>query len=204
MKTVALELRPLSPKTDQPNASQISLQVNRNPYPGTIMNDEEYRYFRSFCKDLAKGFGAPYHASIWERLIPQMGEVEPFIRHATVAIGALRKSHATMNQRRIPSKGSALVDPHYMFAIKAYCKALQGMRESMAQNRGDIKSALLASLLAFCFESLEGHEKAATSHAVGGSTLFHKWQKDHSFSDFMEVEDLSFAFSGLVSDIFLN
>lgn len=197
MKTRFLELHRLAPK-----GSDTSLQLRRNPHPGTIMTDEENRYFHFFYDELAKEKTAPYHASIWETLIPQMGETEPFLRHATVALGALKKSNAVMNQKPMFSKESTLLDHHHQFAVKAYCKALKGIRESITQNRGDIRSALLASLLAFCFESMEGHQKAATSHAIGGLTLFYKWRNELRISDFMETEDITFAFVGLVSDLF--
>jgi len=198
VKTTAPELRQLIPKAARPSVSQIALQVKRNPHPGIIMTEVENRYFAVFYNDLAKGFGGAYYSSIWQRLIPQMGEVEPFIRHATVALGALTKSSVPMIQNQKPLRGSPLQDPHHMFAMKAYCKALKGIRESMSQNRGDIRSALLASLLAFCFESMQGHETAAFSHAVGGVTLFQNWQKEHSNSNVMEVDDLAFTFAGLV------
>jgi len=200
-KTVS-RLRQLVPKVAQPNVGTASLQLYRNPSQGTIMTAEEHRYFYFFCNDVAKGIGAPYHASIWERMIPQTGEIEPFLRHATVALGALKKSKAAIYQNPIFPQDSDLLDYHHAFAVEAYCKALKGIRESMTQNRGNVRSALLASLLAFCFESLEGHQKAATSHAIGGLTLFHRWQDEHHVSDPMETEDLTFAFLGLVSDIY--
>jgi len=195
-------LRRLVPTVAQPNISTppVDWQVNlTNLQAGCVMSKDENRYFRFFCSDVAKRFGAPYNFSVWEKLIPQVGEVEPFIRHATVALGALQKSIIVMGHDQKSPRNSHSLDPHHMFAVKSYCKALGGMRKAMAQNQGNLTSAFLACILAFCFENLEGHQKAAGSHAIGGSSLFHKWRLEKPHSNSTDIEDLDSVFAELVS-----
>jgi len=56
-------------------------------------------------------------------------------------------------------------------ALKEYDKALKGMRKAIENRRHDIRTALVACLLVFCFESLQGNPNAAVSNTQSGLTL---------------------------------
>jgi hypothetical protein len=70
-----------------------------HPYPNNTLclppmkqlfrNDEEYRAFQSFCTRTVAQLTGFRQSNIWSHLILQASEMEPCIRHAVIAIGAL-------------------------------------------------------------------------------------------------------------------
>jgi hypothetical protein len=129
----------------------------------------EGQYFRYYCDEIAFQIQGPFRTGVWDRLIPQAGEMQPFIRHAIVALGALSKAYAE-------DEHPILSNPHHMYALKAYCKALKGIRNVLCSGWEDGRNALIACLLVFCFESLQGHQAAATMHAGSLVSLFFNWR----------------------------
>jgi hypothetical protein len=131
--------------------------------------EAESRYFHYYCDEIALQIQGPFRTEVWDRLIPQAGEMQPFIRHAIVALGALSKAYAE-------DEHPVLSNPHHMYALKAYCKALKGIRNVLFSEWQDGRNALIACLLVFCFESLQGHQAAATMHAGSLVSLFFNWR----------------------------
>jgi hypothetical protein len=104
---------------------------------------------------------------VWNRLIPQAGEIQPYIKQAIVALGALSKSYEE-------TEAPALSNPHQIYALKMYGKALNGMREDLLLQ--DIANSATACLLVFSFESMQGHQAAASMHAASlVSVLYQQW-----------------------------
>lgn len=68
----------------------------------------------------------------------------------------------------------------YEFALKEYDKALKGMRTAIENRRHDIRTALVACLLVFCFESLQGNPNAAVSNAQSGLNLLQDYMATRS------------------------
>ena len=96
--------------------------------PGPIFTDEfQSRYFRYYCEELAAQLRGPNVTSLWDRIVPQSGEAEPFIVHAIVALGALSKSQTT-HWLRGSSQDPLVIDSHHQYALIQYGKALRGMR----------------------------------------------------------------------------
>jgi hypothetical protein len=164
------------------------------------MDDREWRYFRFYCNEIAAQITGPFRSSLWNRLVPQAGEMEPFIKHAIIALGALSvsKSHDGVG---LAGFATAALERniHHQYALIQYCQALKGMREAIQAKIHDIRKALIACILVFCFESLQGHQAMASAHATSGVNLLCQWkgdQKEHTRTLPME-EDLYAAFSGL-------
>lgn len=154
------------------------------------------RYFQYYCEEIAAQIGGPNATSLWERIVPQSGEAEPFIAHAIVAIGALNKSQTT-HWLRDPSQHPLTMDSHYQYALLQYGKALQGMRLAIENQTRDRRKALVACLLVFCFECLLGRQAAASSYASSGVSLLYSCHADKvSPTSFVE-DDVYSAFSGL-------
>lgn len=161
-----IKKRTIAPKTHFTLLSPMMIQS------GPRIQEDEARYFRFFCEETAAEITGPYKTSIWARLVPQAGETEPFIAYATVALGALAKSIIDCQNNRGAVQLS-LSNPHFKFALKIYCKALKGMREAIEQSVVNPRNALIACLLAFCFESVQGNEAAASTHAYGSVHLLY-------------------------------
>ena len=141
---------------------------------GPRLDEAGGRYFRYFCEGVAGEITGPFKTSVWSRLIPQAAEAEPFIKHGIIALSALSKSRAVMNHDQSPGS-TTLTNLHHKFAVKEYCKVLKGLREAMSPSGGNARTALLACLLAFCFEALQDDQTAASMHASGGVNLLYQY-----------------------------
>ena len=164
---------------------------------GPIFTDEwQSRYFRYYCEEIAGQIRGPNKTSLWERIVPQAGEAEPFIVHAIVALSALSKSQTT-HWIRGPSQHTLLMDSHQQYALVQYGQALQGMRLAIQNQVKDRRKALVACLLVFCFECLLGRQAAASSYASSGVSLLYSCHADQLSPSSLVEDDLYSAFSGL-------
>jgi hypothetical protein len=144
------------------------------PSPKTIhtgprfVENQAYRYFLYYCQEISNQLPGPFKSQLWNHLIPQASESEPFILAAIVALGAISKS-------RVLSDSQVL---HQQYALSQYLKALQGMRLSIQDSPEKSRKVLIGTLLIFCFESLQGHHIAASSHASRGLALLLQWRRN--------------------------
>ena len=195
--------RSIAPKKIHPAPSSLITSVRTGP-PG--VGEEEGRYFRYYCEEIAAQITGPLKSSLWERLIPQASEVEPYIGHAIVALGALNKARQTPGYDKNLER-AAISNPHQRYALSEYCKALKGMRNAPRRDVYDGRKVLMACLLVFCFEGLQGHHLSASLHALGGLDLLYKFKalKDRPKGQFpidcmgrgAIEDDLYTAFAGL-------
>lgn len=178
----------------------------RQPSTSPIREDPEFRYFQYYVNEVAAQIQGPFKTQVWDRFIPQAAELQPFVRNGIVAIAALIRSRKLVGW----SKDPLLPDQEHQFALGQYCKALKGMRESITDSIDDGRIALIACLLVFVFESLQGHQAAASTHAANVVNLFFQWRWRETdniavnscvpskCADAMKVEkDLHDAFGGL-------
>jgi len=171
--------RPIAPKNSQHAAELLFLAPMHRIHPGAHFEDElEIRYFQMYVERSARQIRGPFKTSLWDRLIPQASETEPFVRQMTVAIGALcPMSKDAKRDNEMPYKRSETLE--YTYALQQYQKALQGMRAAIANGEHDMRKALIACILVFCFESLQGRLGPAVMHAQSGLMLLHQWIKTH-------------------------
>lgn len=156
------------PKPQPPVQSIISRISSRARFE----NDLELRYFRIFCDQISSHIAIPHRLTLWEQLIPQASEAEPFIRHILVAIGSLSKG---LGFAPSPHERATVENPQaeHQYALQQYGKALIGMRKAAENGEPNMRTALIACLLVFCFETLQGRQGAACALASSGITLFH-------------------------------
>ncbi|KAA8577093.1 hypothetical protein EYC84_007099 [Monilinia fructicola] len=155
----------------QPDKIQSkSLEVFIGP---RFTEELETRYFRYFCENAA-GLAGPLRTGVWSEIIPQVCEIEPYIGHGLVALGAFIK------HRKEISNGSASSSPHKHreFALREYGKSLRGMQEAINKNEGlSPRTALIACMLVFCIESIQGHQESASIHATNGIVMMYDLYK---------------------------
>ena len=155
-------------------------------------DEHEARYFVYYCDGISQKIGGPFNSKLWAHLVPQAGEGTPFIGRAVIALGALSLSLSPSPQER---------ERHHCYALNQYVLALQGMRKSIKDHPSDVRTALIGCLLIFIFESLQGHQVAASSHAASGSKLITsmcgKRCTPKAWRDSELGEELYSAFSGL-------
>jgi len=154
-----------------------------------------------------------FQTAFWEKLAsPQMCEQDFFVRHGIIAIGIL--SQLSPKENYIDPD---LQDPQqsrktsgYSYALNHYDKALQGMREAIANGQNDIRKALIACLIVFCFESLQGNQDSAIMQARSGLVLLDDWirckraaSSSDTNDDGIMGQDLMDAFAALESRVSL-
>ncbi|KAE8446181.1 hypothetical protein EG329_012406 [Mollisiaceae sp. DMI_Dod_QoI] len=163
-------LKPI-PTLNQWNASGASLLLQ--PRNTLFRTEQESRYFRLFCDEVAVLLSGVFDLPLWNRLIFQTAEQEESVRHGIVSIGALQKIVDSRKEQgdRYPAP-SAAVDDHHRFAIQQYSKAIKQMRDAISSQKHSLRNTLLTCLLIICFESLHGnHESAMAQMQIGISLL---------------------------------
>ena len=122
-----------------------------NPNPIDFDDEQECRYFRSFCEEVAPRIKGVFTvSSTWTAIVLQASYTESAIRHAAAATGALvRKLDITSQVISISRLGYGETEMHYTSALHYYQRALKGMREI-----NNPRTAAIACLLVFNFETL--------------------------------------------------
>jgi hypothetical protein len=119
------------------------------------------------------------------RIIAQASENEPFVRDCFVAIGALeRAAYLPKDCPRLSGTPRERTgNPAYAFALKLYGRALklygralQTMGKALSNDQQNLRLALIACLLVFCFESYVGNQVTAITHAQSGISLLRQWE----------------------------
>lgn len=125
-----------------------------------------------------------------------------------VAVAALSKVTSDSDQKLILDgigEESCRLRQEHQYALKNYKKALRGMRKAIDSGEHDLRNAMLACLLFFSIENLQGRQSPACSLASSGVALFHDWiGKDKaglttrsSSNEHVIENDLVQAFAGL-------
>ncbi|KAF7900591.1 uncharacterized protein EAF01_007893 [Botrytis porri] len=155
-----------------------------NIHIGPILeNEQDSRYFQYFRETSAGDIARLFNRSVWERLIPQASESEPFVSQALIALGAFSKG-------RTSNGIEAFL--HRQYGLDQYGKALVGMRQALNPSSYNARKALIACLLVYSIESIQGHLATAASHAASGENLLHEImldKKSKSLSPFSCQQD---------------
>ncbi|ESZ91090.1 hypothetical protein SBOR_8523 [Sclerotinia borealis F-4128] len=150
--------------SDVPRVSILEL------YLGPRFTEDESRYFRYFCEKVAAGIAGPLPTGVWSEIIPQVCEIEPYIAHGLVALGAFSKHRKEI----VNGSGSSSTYKHLDYALKEYGKSLQGMQRAIDKSAGrSPRTALIACLLVFCIESIQGRQASASIHATNGIMMLY-------------------------------
>jgi hypothetical protein len=161
-------------------------------------SEQDFRYFKIFC-DMTP---------LWKRLIPQVSEAVPFVRHAIIAVAAMSKISGGAEHTLVLAGDGEEASPRHrehQYALQQYEKSLKGMRRAVELGEHDLRNTLIACLLTFSFESLQGRQNPACSLASSGVALFHNWISEYtaglttcaSPNEHMIENDLVQAFVGL-------
>ncbi|KAG9233750.1 hypothetical protein BJ875DRAFT_463385 [Amylocarpus encephaloides] len=149
-------------------ASPINKITIHRPPPNNLFDtDQEYRHFKIFHEETALQLTGCHDLDIWTNIVPQVSEIEPSIRHAVTAIGALNLR--TSEQSKIEDVKTT--SQRQAFAYRQYSKALVGVRKSIMKGGMNIRSTLLACILFATFESLHGNAISMTSQVGLGIKL---------------------------------
>ncbi|KAE8447828.1 hypothetical protein EG329_010057 [Mollisiaceae sp. DMI_Dod_QoI] len=203
----------LLPKEKQITSSVFPITQVSQFYSGSrYLNEVDGQCFRLYLEETAPQIHSVFPSSLWERLIPQISDSEPFVWHAILAIGALAKQSKTEAWRKQSDQGRQASDYHH--ALKQYDKSVRGMRDAIAGGHHDLRKALVACLLVFCFENMLGNQLSAAKHAESGLMLLYHlttrknisgeaWDSPMVWEDHLIEEELLEAFNALDLQILL-
>jgi hypothetical protein len=207
---VVQQLLPLVPKVS--GESKPALLPMPGPRSHRFANEQEYYYFMVFCNTTASNLAEYLDSSLWNTIVLQATEQEPFIRHAVIALGALNKSVEVQIERSAFSLGRVHGDTaHYEAAYREYGKSIRGIRKACEEQRRSKRTILIACLLAICFEYFHGNVASAMAHIRSGIKLINEWfwsiihlasiDQNHLLPGIIE-DELVCVFSRLEVDVF--
>ncbi len=152
--------RPQAPAPRHPLSLPSSISVT---FSGTA---KERRIFHRFQVRTIPAFAGSSELEFWESLVLKVGQQEPVVRNAIVALGTLHEDY----QRRDGKHSQGMMtDPSYQRALSLYGEALRRLNERLDEgNRTSAKVALISSILFTCFEVLRRNSMAAIIHYQAG------------------------------------
>jgi hypothetical protein len=126
-------------------------------------------------------------AEFWTRLVPQLSQVEPSIRYAAVAIGALLMQHRPTGFTTIGSPART--------ALTYYNKAIKQLLDSA--NEVDKELALVSNVLFTCIECIQGNDTEAIGLFHQGRRMFEEYWD--SAGQLRPVSEVSHAVRNLLA-----
>ncbi|KAL2068073.1 hypothetical protein VTL71DRAFT_16171 [Oculimacula yallundae] len=139
----------------------------------TIFQDiREQQYFRIFRESIAPHLAGSFESDLWSCLVLQACERDDSIRHAIVAIAALKLTvNSTLNKTIGHHGESDAGSIHRDFALRQYQKAIKSMRLASIGGVQDLRTTLIACIVIICFEASAGNFEQALRQAVIGLNL---------------------------------
>ncbi|KAK5168096.1 uncharacterized protein LTR77_006664 [Saxophila tyrrhenica] len=158
--------------------------LNKVPTAPAEIGPVELRSLGFFHHKTAPSLSSYFDAEFWTRLVFQMSYVEPSVRHAMVALGALHEERERevrlipimprMVTPNAPTTASTAVqwtgNTGHDFALAQYNKSiiLLSKRMDTGEAGGAIEVALLTCILFVCIEFLQGDSEPAVKHFRSG------------------------------------
>lgn len=127
-----------------------------------------FDFFRLRTTPCMSGY---FNDHLWERLIFQVCQTEPVVRHAVTALGALHEERSLRRSALRDGVDVSLVQTD--FPVKQYGKALGGLQKLLTREDVPMNVVLLCSLLCVHFESLRENFVPALVHAENAIKLLH-------------------------------
>ncbi|TVY16038.1 hypothetical protein LARI1_G007337 [Lachnellula arida] len=150
--------------------------------------EEESRYFQVFSERMAHElpgfFEGTINSNFWTQLILQESHNVTSIRHAIIALGALRKS--LDNAPRSHLKVNIIQDidkKHHEQAVLQHLKAIQALNQYISSSESpQLRNALITCLLFVCFEVFQGSFSSAQQQTYGGLKILQSYYTGKSGS----------------------
>lgn len=149
--------------------SQSSSILSTVPVLSGLGDSVLYLEFYHHCAGptLASNFDREF----WSRIVLQMGQLEPAIRHAVIALGYLvKKEPGSLKHAR----SVAMTDKTLLLY---YNRAVRHLVDRMAESSYSVEVGLVACLLFICIEFLRGDYYAALTHLHSGLKIIAEWRR---------------------------
>lgn len=159
---------------DRPKDTQIRTQSPtislQNPFldfPGT---KTEHRFLAFFNHHTAPTISGCFDSDFWSELLPQVGQSEPSIQHAMIAIAAVHARLDTMDELL---DGVDKREQSRQFELQQYNKAIHYLRLHISDHGITLEVTLMSCVLLICLEFLRGSIEQAILHLQGGMSILH-------------------------------
>jgi hypothetical protein len=123
----------------------------------------------------------------YTRMTPQILNGQPALRHAAIAIGAMRLAigSSALPDTVLDHPEELSQTPQYRDALNFYVQAIYEIRTaSNSSTDSGMRDAILCSALFTCFESLQGRLKAALNHIHLGVRIINYLLERYGYEDF--------------------
>lgn len=130
-----------------------------------------------FSTATAPSLTGTFSGEFWEKKVVQMSMVEPAIRHAVIAIGAIHQDF--VNRHHCPENMSD--STLQTFAFRQYTKAISNLHSLMSTRSHLMDLTLVSCILFICIDCLLGNHASAIIHLKAGLKILQniKTQKGH-------------------------
>ena len=133
------------------------------PFQGTA---QEKRIFHRFQLRTAPAFSGGSESGFWHDLVLKVGQQEPVVRNAIIALGSLHEDYQIRGGKYEPQ---LIEDSSYREVTTLYGKALRQLNEQLNKpTKTNAKLAVICSILFACFEVLRRNNMAAVVHYQQG------------------------------------
>lgn len=175
------------PPKDPPTQSQLLLPSSLSvTFPGSA---KERRIFHYFQVRTIPAFAGSSELDFWKDLVLKVGQQEPVVRNAIVALGTLHEDYQNRNGRFSPDMNT---DPSHREALALYGKALRQLNDRLGErDRKSAKLALISSILFTCFEVLQRNNMSAIVHYSAGMKELARQIKDSREDEAASSQSLS-------------
>ncbi|KAG9248013.1 hypothetical protein BJ878DRAFT_490198 [Calycina marina] len=158
-------MQPLQPRTTPTAVTMYSPSVF-----SIYSNEEEARYFKNFTEHSAFELSGFFDPDFWTRIVLQECHQNVPIRHAVMAMGALRKSLDVAPRPSLKVNVIQTFDKrHYEYAVHNYIKSIQALNQYiLSSNSPQLRVVLISCLLFVCFETFVGSFASSIQQTYGG------------------------------------
>lgn len=171
--THPLAPRPIS-SLNAPSLRDLSCVAPRDlwlphqPQKRLFENDSEYSSFKTFAEKTSHQISGCFPSELWSYIVLQSSEIDPGVRNAVIALGALNVTSydaitAAQYNLGIKAPDSVKAAEHRRrFALQYYDKALKQMGQAEAAGPQSLRSRLISLILTAVFETYHGNHEYAT------------------------------------------
>jgi len=164
-------LRPLAPSSALPLLLDHPLWLKS----GT---EVESRYFETFCSKTSLEVFQGLDTGRLRVIFLQACELEPSIRHAAIALGALDKtSEAAASSQITTVDSSQKAAEHYRNSLVQYAQAIETAQYAIAQGKQNVRVMLMNCLILTAFEAWRGDRGLAVEQIKVGLKIIKEWKE---------------------------
>jgi hypothetical protein len=160
------EIRPLVPTGRLVPRRDTTIPSLAIKFP--LRDEREYQYFLYFQEETSRDLSSCFDTSLWSHVVLQASQGEPFLCQLIVSIGALSRAanvQTTSYDTALPHRHATQSEysTHLQYARIQYGRALAGIQRSLDKKQS-ARVALIAAVLIYCFEHLNGEVDSAIRH----------------------------------------